>query len=96
MCIEPALCPHTRGPRDWSLAADLRHVGAGDPADEAIVLGSFHLSHGVGTIAVRDIHAARDRVLAAASGAASRTFSVATASHCHALAATLRVTPITL
>lgn len=96
MCIEPALCPHTRGARDWSLAADLQRVAPLDPADEAIVFGSYHLSYGVATIAIRDIHAARARVLAAARGSVPRTFSIATASHCHGLAATLRVTPITL
>jgi hypothetical protein len=96
MCIEPALCPHTRGPRDWSLAADLERLGPSDPADEALVLRTLHLAYGVGTIPVREIHAARDRVLAAARGGRPRTFSVATASHCHALASTLRVTPPTV
>jgi len=49
----------------------------------------------VGTIPVREILAARDRVVGAARGGAGRTFVVATSSHCHALAATMRVTPIT-
>jgi hypothetical protein len=96
MCIEPALCPHTRGPRDWSLAADLDRPAPADRADESIVFRTIHLTYGVGTIPVRDIQDARDRVVAAARGGSGRTFVVATASHCHALAATMKVTPVTV
>ena len=39
-----------------------------DPADESVVFRSLHLTYGVGTVPVREIHAARDRVLAAARG----------------------------
>ena len=94
LCIEPELCPHTRGPRDWSLAGDLARPAPRDPADEAIVFRSMHFVYGIGTIPVREILAARDRVLAAARGG-GRTFVVATSSHCHALACSLRVTPLT-
>jgi hypothetical protein len=89
-CIEPALCPHTRGPRDWSLAADLEapdESGAG-----RIVLRCLHLVYGVGTIPVADILAARDRLIAGAAEG-RRQWLVATSSHCHALAATLDVAP---
>ena len=68
MCIEPRLCPHTRGVRDWSLAADLDRPVPGDSADESIVFRTMHLMYGVGTIPVRDILAARDRVVDAARG----------------------------
>jgi hypothetical protein len=88
-CIEPGLCPHTRGPRDWSLADHLsRPVGA-DPLPDRIVFRCLHLVWGVGTIPVGDILAARDRLRAGTT----RTYLVATASHCHGLAATLRVSP---
>lgn len=89
-CIEPALCPHTRGPRDWSLAGDLEAPRAG--LDDAIVFRSLHLVHGVGTIPVGDILAARQRALAA-SATKERRLLVATASHCHGLATTLTVRP---
>jgi hypothetical protein len=89
-CIEPALCPHTRGPRDWSLAAHLSHPGEGDPLADRIVFRCLHLVWGVGTIPVRDVLAARDRLREGLAGPA-RTYLVATASHCHGLAATLRV-----
>src|SRR6185436_2812123 len=89
-CIEPALCPHTRGEKDWSLAHDLE--GAADGADESIVFRCLHLVWGVGTVPVAEIRTARDRVR---SGLVldARRYRVATSSHCHALATTLVVTP---
>lgn len=89
-CIEPALCPHTRGPKHWSLAADLDQAPAG--LDEAVVFRSVHLVHGVGTIPVGQIHAARRRLLDAGDGGERRVL-VATASHCHGLATALTVRP---
>ena len=56
---------------------------------------AIHLTYGVGTISVRELLAARDRVVGAVRGRAGRTFVVATSSHCHALAATMRVSPVT-
>jgi hypothetical protein len=85
-CIEPALCPHTRGPRDWSLAADLQEPAAGETFDGQVVLRCLHLAYGVGSIPVRSILDARDRLLAAAG-----TYLVSTASHCHGLATPLTV-----
>lgn len=82
-CIEPAVCPHTRGPKDWSLAADLE-APASDGATP-IVFRCLHLVYGVGTIPVRDVLAARDR-LCAERGTGPRRYLVATSSHCHALA----------
>jgi len=91
-CIEPALCPHTRGAKDWSLAADLARTGNGDGIDDRIVFRCLHLVWGVGTVRMSDILAARDRVLAGiATG--SRRYLVATSSHCHALATLLEVGP---
>lgn len=91
-CIEPALCPHTRGPKDWSLAARLDQPLTGDAFDARIVLPSLHLVFGVGTIPVAAIHAARDRVLAGLRAGPQR-YLVATASHCHGLARAIEVTP---
>jgi len=92
-CIEPAVCPHTRGPKDWSLAADLE-TPAGD-GTTPVVFRCMHLVYGVGTIPVRDILAARDRLCAAAA-AGRRGYLVATSSHCHALATRLEVEPVTV
>jgi hypothetical protein len=89
-CIEPALCPHTRGPRDWSLAADLERADAEWP--DRIVLRCLHLVHGVGTTPVREVLDARDRLIAGAR-AGRRRWLVATSSHCHALAAGMELRP---
>ncbi len=89
-CIEPALCPHTRAERSWSLAGDLEAPHIPDAVDGRIVFRSLHFAHGVGSIPVGDILAARDAVLGGLA-AGSRSYLVATSSHCHALATTLRV-----
>ena len=44
MCIEPALCPHTRGPRDWSLAADLEAPRGDERFDGHVVFRCLHWS----------------------------------------------------
>jgi len=87
-CIEPALCPHTRGPKDWSLAGDL----AGSPATDPVVFRCLHLVWGVGTVPMSDMLAARDRVVAGIPSG-NRRYLVATSSHCHALATMLEVGP---
>jgi len=86
-CIEPALCPHTRGPKDWSLCGDLER---GDASATPIVFRCLHLVYGVGTIPLRDVFAARDRLVSAPAGDGVR-YRVATASHCHALATAITV-----
>lgn len=88
-CIEPALCPHTRAPKDWSLARDLEASAA--PL-QALVLRCLHLVYGVATIPVANILEARRRVV---DGLAHgpRRYLVATSSHCHALASVLEVHP---
>jgi hypothetical protein len=84
-CIEPAVCPHTRGPRDWSLAADLEAEGPDGAVP--VVFRCMHLVYGVGTIPVREILSARDRLRAGLG--TRRSYLVATSSHCHALATRL-------
>jgi hypothetical protein len=91
-CIEPELCPHTRGPKDWSLAADLEGGRQGDGIDHRIVFRCLHFLHGVGTIPVGVVQAAGRRVVAGLDGGARR-YLVATSSHCHALATVLEVAP---
>jgi hypothetical protein len=91
-CIEPARCPHTRGAKDWSLAADLGRPRPGDPFDAGVVFRCLHLVYGVGTIPVAEIHAARNHVLEGLR-LGTRRYLVATSSHCHALASVLTVQP---
>jgi hypothetical protein len=91
-CIEPALCPHTRGPKDWSLAGDLARPSADHDLHDGIVFRCLHLVWGVGTVPMSDVLAARDRVVAGIPGG-RRLYLVATSSHCHALATMLEVRP---
>jgi hypothetical protein len=91
-CIEPALCPHTRGPKDWSLAGDLAAPAAGAGFHEPVVFRCLHLVWGVGTIPMSDILGARDRMVAGIPRG-RRLYLVATSSHCHALATMLEVGP---
>jgi hypothetical protein len=89
-CIEPTQCPHTRGPKDWSLVARLARPDPDEALDGRLVLPSLHLVYGVATIPIAAIHAARDRVLADLARG-PRQWLVATASHCHGLATRLAV-----
>jgi hypothetical protein len=91
-CIEPALCPHTRGARDWSLAGDLEQDGGPDAWPDRVVLRCLHLVYGVGTTRVGEVQKARDRLISGAR-AGRRRWLVATSSHCHALAGTMDLTP---
>jgi hypothetical protein len=88
-CIEPALCPHTRGRKDWSLARDLEATPPG--LDASLVFRSLHLVYGVASIPVAEIRAARERVLAGLDR--QRLYAVGTASHCHGLVTALAVRP---
>ena len=84
-CIEPELCPHTRGPKSWSLAGELAK------ASSSFVFPCLHLAYGVGTIPVAAIFEARDRLVEAV-GRGETDAWIASASHCHGLAARVRVT----
>jgi hypothetical protein len=87
-CIEPARCPHTRGPRDWSMPQALGAYvagerGAGRPLAGPVVFHCTHRAYGVGMIDVADLLAADTLVAREGTGAAV-TVLVSTASHCHA------------
>ena len=87
-CIEPLRCPHTRGPRSWSLPEALgRYAGAerdaGYPIEGPFVFHCAHRAFGVGMIDVREVLAA-DRAIATRGAAPGEvSFLVGTASHCH-------------
>lgn len=90
-CIEPALCPHTRGPKSWSLATEL------GSAEHSYVFPCLHLAYGVGTIPLSAIFDVRDRLVDARHrGEISKTTPVwiGSASHCHGLAARVRFSPL--
>ena len=84
-CIEPAKCPHTRGPRTWSLPVAVReYVRAQDErgrALEPLVFHCTHRTHGVGMIDVADVVDADAAI--ASEGMHGASFLIGTVSHCH-------------
>ena len=87
-CIEPALCPHTRGKKDWSLAGELLRRPEG--VDDRAVFPCLQFAWGVSTVRVFELQSARDRLVAGLGGV--KRYLIATASHCHALASVLKAT----
>ncbi len=86
-CIEPARCPVTRGPRDWTMPAALSaHVAdqraAGHILEGPLVFHCTHRAFGVGMIDVHDILVA-DRQVAERARQGPADFLVGTVSHCH-------------
>ena len=86
-CVEPERCPHTRGPRDWSLPVTLHRYAAAEVAAHRPVGGPFlfrclHRAYGVGMLDVRDVVEA-DRDVAQGAAGGPREFLVGTVSHCH-------------
>ena len=86
-CIEPARCPHTRGPRDWSMPVAVqdyvdRESAAGRRLDGPFLFRCLHRAYGVGMLDVDDILEA-DRAVAARGAQGAARFLVGTVSHCH-------------
>lgn len=86
-CIEPERCPHTRGPRSWTMPAAVQSYAAaerdaGRPVEGPYVFRCLHRAYGVGMLDVRDIVAA-DRAIAARGAQGGASFLVGTVSHCH-------------
>ena len=85
-CIEPAKCPHTRGPRNWSLPVAVREYADAEArqghAIEPLVFHCTHRTHGVGMIDVADVVDA-DAVIAKGGSRGGASFLIGTVSHCH-------------
>ena len=86
-CIEPARCPETRGPREWSLPVALRAYAetegsAGRFIESPLVFHCTHRAYGVGMIDVRDVLSA-DALIADRASAGEASFLIGTVSHCH-------------
>jgi hypothetical protein len=86
-CIEPARCPKTRGPREWSLPVALQSYAdsensVGRSIEAPLVFHCTHRAFGVGMIDVRDVLDADARIHARA-GADGASFLIGTVSHCH-------------
>ena len=96
-CIEPARCPHTRGPRDWTMPVTLgRHARTAAPGVSVAGPYVFHCTHrayGVGMIDVATVVAAEsDLARRAASGPVDAV--VGTVSHCHGAVSRVLVGPL--
>lgn len=86
-CIEPERCPHTRGPRTWSMPPAVRDYVEGERAAGRALEGPhvfhcLHRAYGVGMIDVRDVVAA-DAAIAALGRNGESSVLVGTVSHCH-------------
>jgi len=84
-CVEPKLCPLTKGPRDWEMADTVRTL--------LPVVGVFlcqHHAHGVGTIPLRNLYEERDRLIDAIRNG-QKTVGIATVSSCHGLLDILKI-----
>lgn len=88
-CIEPALCPVTRGPKHWDMERFFHEMRGERGWAGVEVLKSVHHAWGISTLPARRLPEARDRILAAARGCGR--FLVATTSSCHAAAGLLEI-----
>jgi hypothetical protein len=86
-CIEPEICPHTRGPRSWTMpeavrtyVAEAQHAGR-EVAGPVI----FHCTHRVYGVGMFDTSAVveGDAVVRKSASTAPASVLVATVSHCH-------------
>lgn len=86
-CVEPRTCPHTRGPRAWSLPPTLRAFVEterlrGRRIDGPAVFHCVHRAFGVGMFGVQEVLAADALVAEVAAGRAAEVL-LGTVSHCH-------------
>jgi hypothetical protein len=86
-CVEPRLCPHTRGERSWTMpraAAELvaRSADAGEPLQGPVIFHCSHRAFGVGMFDTCDVVAA-DRLVQRVAADSAANVLVGTVSHCH-------------
>jgi hypothetical protein len=86
-CIEPALCPATRGPRSWSMppaimAATEEARQKGRNLAGPVIFHCQHRAYGVGMFDTRDVIAGDALVQRVAEASAAEVL-VGTVSHCH-------------
>lgn len=86
-CVEPRTCPHTRGPRAWSLPPTLRAFVEterlrGRRIDGPAVFHCAHRAYGVGMFDVAAVVEA-DALVARVASARRAEVLLGTVSHCH-------------
>ena len=87
-CIEPEICPHTRGPRFWDMDATGRNLGhqlesAGQAVQSVHLFHCHHVSYGVGAYPAAELLEARDDIFAALRSGENQRFLIGTISRCH-------------
>lgn len=99
-CIEPAICPKTRGPRDWemddAIYAFARGAAAGGrPFDGVEVFRCRHYAYGIGTIPTSAVIRAGRRLerLLRRKPRRDRRLLVGTVSSCHGVLEMIQVFP---
>ncbi len=86
-CIEPRICPHTKGVRDWDMS---RTAAAAGGVDAAAVLHCTHRAYGVGMVDLQALLDA-DATIAAATVQRAARVLVGTVSNCHGALGVLHV-----
>lgn len=85
-CIEPVLCPATKGPRSWSMPPAIRAYVNAQPAERPlagpVVFHCVHRTHGIGMIDASSI-AAADFDISLWGASRPVEVLVGTVSHCH-------------
>jgi len=94
-CIEPARCPHTGGPRDWTMPEAVRGLAgragaAGRPLAGPVIFQCTHRAYGVGMIDCADFVRGDAAVRSAAADGPAAVL-VGTVSHCHGALSVLAV-----
>jgi hypothetical protein len=94
-CVEPATCPHTRGPRSWSMPPGVRDYVRTERERGRELAGPaiFHCTHrayGVGMFDTADVLAA-DRLVEEAGTEGAAEVLIGTVSHCHGALNVLRI-----
>jgi hypothetical protein len=90
-CIEPRTCPHTRGPRDWSLPPTVAAYAA-DASARSAVMHCRHRTFGVGMFDTAEVLAADATIRDGGNSGACEVF-VGTTSHCHGALTRLVIGP---
>lgn len=86
-CVEPATCPHTRGPRSWSMPPGISDYvrserERGRALEGPAIFHCTHRAYGVGMFDTTDVLAA-DRLVTEAGTRGAAEVLIATVSHCH-------------
>ena len=89
-CIEPATCPHTRGPRDWTMPKTISEYAAREGLSGPALFHVTHRAYGVGMLNVADVVAA-DRLVQDVARDSAAQVLIGTVSHCHGALAVLSV-----